>query len=102
LLSGDEDLWTCKDGEWVQHGNPMTAKPSSFCGGDSGFNWLRARQLISDCKVKKVSQSKNLNVKLFMSDGTIKETKEPNMNNVINLAKFASVKCGFAIKTVTE
>ena len=33
LFSG-EDSWICQDGQWVKHGNPNAAMPTSGCGGD--------------------------------------------------------------------
>jgi hypothetical protein len=27
-----EDTWICQNGQWVKHGNPITAEPSTPCG----------------------------------------------------------------------
>lgn len=35
LLSGDEDTWLCRDGQWVAHGVPSAPKPGSGCGTPS-------------------------------------------------------------------
>jgi spore germination protein GerM len=32
FLSGSEDAWICQDGQWVKHGNPGAAMPTSLCG----------------------------------------------------------------------
>jgi len=32
LFGGDEDTWICKNGEWVEHGNPSAPKPTEPCG----------------------------------------------------------------------
>jgi spore germination protein GerM len=32
LFSGPEDTWICDNGEWVKHGNPDAAIPTSGCG----------------------------------------------------------------------
>lgn len=34
ILSGDEDTWLCEDGQWVKHGNPSSAEPTSGCNKD--------------------------------------------------------------------
>jgi putative hemolysin len=31
-LGGDEDTWLCQNNQWVRHGNPSAAMPSSGCG----------------------------------------------------------------------
>lgn len=33
VLGGDEDTWICDQaqGQWVKHGNPSTAKPTTTC-----------------------------------------------------------------------
>lgn len=31
-LSLPEDTWLCTDGEWIQHGHPSVAMPTSGCG----------------------------------------------------------------------
>lgn len=31
-LSSPEDTWLCTNGEWVQHGHPSAAMPTSGCG----------------------------------------------------------------------
>jgi putative hemolysin len=32
LFSGNEDTWLCQNGQWVKHGNPSAAMPSTGCG----------------------------------------------------------------------
>lgn len=32
LFSGPEDTWICSNGQWVKHGNPSAAMPTSGCG----------------------------------------------------------------------
>lgn len=32
FLSGDEDLWLCRDGSWIKHGNPSAPEPTTPCG----------------------------------------------------------------------
>ena len=32
LFGGAEDTWVCERGQWVQHGQPTTAKPQTACG----------------------------------------------------------------------
>lgn len=34
FLDGSEDDWICQNGEWVKHGHPDSAKPTSLCGDD--------------------------------------------------------------------
>jgi len=31
FFSGSEDLWICKDGQWIKHGNPSAPMPSTPC-----------------------------------------------------------------------
>ena len=31
LLGGDEDTWECKNGVWIEHGNPSDPMPSYPC-----------------------------------------------------------------------
>ncbi|MFH1236690.1 MAG: hypothetical protein V1685_07235 [Parcubacteria group bacterium] len=31
-ISGDEDTWICDNGQWVKHGNPSAAQPTTPCG----------------------------------------------------------------------
>lgn len=31
FLNGGEDTWICDDGQWIQHGNPSQAKPTTKC-----------------------------------------------------------------------
>jgi len=31
LLGGDEDTWECKDGVWIEHGNPSEPMPLYPC-----------------------------------------------------------------------
>ena len=31
LLRMNEDTWTCKDGQWIRHGNPSSNIPTSEC-----------------------------------------------------------------------
>jgi hypothetical protein len=32
FLSGDEDTWLCQNGQWVKHGKPSAAMPTTLCG----------------------------------------------------------------------
>lgn len=32
FLTGSEDTWLCRDGQWVRHGNPIAPMPTSGCG----------------------------------------------------------------------
>lgn len=32
LLRGQEDVWLCQNGQWVQHGRPALPKPQNGCG----------------------------------------------------------------------
>jgi putative hemolysin len=32
FIGGDEDTWLCQNNQWVRHGNPSAAMPSSGCG----------------------------------------------------------------------
>ena len=34
-LSGSEDAWLCRNGEWIKHGQPFEAKPSTPCWPDN-------------------------------------------------------------------
>ncbi|MDO8668245.1 MAG: GerMN domain-containing protein [bacterium] len=31
FFSSDEDAWLCQNGQWVKHGNPSAAKPTTVC-----------------------------------------------------------------------
>jgi hypothetical protein len=31
VLGGSEDTWICQNGEWIKHGNPSAAKPTTSC-----------------------------------------------------------------------
>lgn len=31
VLGGDEDTWICKNGTWIQHGNPSDPMPTTQC-----------------------------------------------------------------------
>jgi len=31
VLGGPEDDWICSGGEWVMHGKPAAAKPTTLC-----------------------------------------------------------------------
>jgi hypothetical protein len=31
VLGGDEDTWICKDGVWIEHGNPSSPMPNTKC-----------------------------------------------------------------------
>lgn len=33
LVSGPEDTWICQNGQWVKHGNPSAAMPTTLCPG---------------------------------------------------------------------
>ena len=60
-LLSSEDSWTCDNGQWVAHGNPSAAMPTSGCGdnqqnlvgndrdehgciGSAGYSWCEAKQ----------------------------------------------------------
>ena len=32
FLRGNEDTWICQNGQWVTHGSPSSAQPTSGCG----------------------------------------------------------------------
>lgn len=32
LLRGEEDTWLCENGQWVKHGQPSAAQPTTGCG----------------------------------------------------------------------
>jgi Immunoglobulin-like domain of bacterial spore germination len=32
MARGNEDTWLCQNSQWVKHGNPAAAKPTSGCG----------------------------------------------------------------------
>ncbi len=38
VIGGDEDTWICKNGEWVKHGNPSAAKPTTECSRADNAN----------------------------------------------------------------
>ena len=40
LISGPEDNWLCRNGEWVRHGNPSSPKPTGLCSGANDNYWL--------------------------------------------------------------
>jgi hypothetical protein len=31
VLGGDEDTWICANNQWVKHGNPSAAMPTTIC-----------------------------------------------------------------------
>lgn len=31
ILGGEEDTWICKDGTWIEHGNPSNPMPNTPC-----------------------------------------------------------------------
>ena len=33
FFSGPEDAWICQNGQWVKHGNPFAAMPTTPCPG---------------------------------------------------------------------
>ena len=34
FLRGNEDTWICQNGQWIAHGSPSSAQPTSGCGGE--------------------------------------------------------------------
>jgi len=38
VVGGDEDTWLCDNGQWVKHGNPSAARPTSGCGNTNSTN----------------------------------------------------------------
>lgn len=60
-LTSPEDNWVCKDGQWLKHGNPSAARPTSSCPGgkeklvgsdrdehncvaSAGYSWCEIKQ----------------------------------------------------------
>ncbi|MDD5566756.1 MAG: hypothetical protein PHH01_01030, partial [Patescibacteria group bacterium] len=37
-FGGDEDTWICDNGQWVKHGNPSAAQPTTGCGNATNTN----------------------------------------------------------------
>src|SRR3990167_8204083 len=35
IVGGDEDTWICSNGQWVKHGNPSVAKPTTGCRSET-------------------------------------------------------------------
>ncbi|MFA5133741.1 MAG: hypothetical protein WC459_02985 [Patescibacteria group bacterium] len=104
LFSGEDD-WICKNGEWVKHGNPSAPAPDKYCGkiysDGENISWTDAQRLISFCQVKKIGQTHALNVTVWLKNGARLETKEPKIDDVIDLATSAGAKCG-KIQMMTE
>jgi hypothetical protein len=43
-LMTPEDTWVCQDGQWVKHGNPLAAQPSSQCGTMQNANTAKTNE----------------------------------------------------------
>jgi hypothetical protein len=54
LFSG-EDAWICQDGQWVRHGNPSAAMPTSGCGDD---NQQQTQVDVQQAQVRQQDQAK--------------------------------------------
>lgn len=31
IFGGPEDSWICSNGDWIKHGNPLSAMPQEIC-----------------------------------------------------------------------
>jgi hypothetical protein len=38
IIGGDEDTWLCQAGQWVKHGQPAAARPTTSCPGSNNTN----------------------------------------------------------------
>lgn len=38
IIGGDEDTWLCDNGQWIKHGNPTAAQPTTGCGDQTNSN----------------------------------------------------------------
>lgn len=60
------------------------------------ITWEEAVRILNEGQVASVSQSHNLDVILYLKDGTIINTKEPNMDDIIIEVQ----KCGEPCKDI--
>ncbi|MDD4937993.1 MAG: hypothetical protein PHX34_03170 [Candidatus Shapirobacteria bacterium] len=65
------------------------------------IDWDTASDLIKNCQIKVIFQSRNLQINLRGHDNQIYQTTEPKFNDVVNLAKEVQGPCDI-IQTVTE
>jgi hypothetical protein len=65
------------------------------------IDWGTATNLIKNCQIKVIFQSRNLQINLRSHDNQIYQTTEPKFNDVVNLTKEVQGPCDI-IQTVTE
>jgi len=65
------------------------------------IDWATATNLIKECQIKVIFQSRTLQVNLRGKDNQIYYTVEPKFNDVINLAQEFQGPCDI-VQTVTE
>lgn len=83
----------CGDTDEVAPTDSATPTPS-VTPGESEVLWGQAKQLLRDCRVTVVMQTHSLEVWLTLDDGTRARTKEPGIDDVLDLAFDAQQRCG--------
>ncbi|HSH31563.1 MAG TPA: hypothetical protein VK963_02740 [Candidatus Saccharimonadales bacterium] len=85
--------------------SPSQNDPDPSATSDSvqptAITWPEAVELIRSCRVKSVSQTHDRQVGLTLNDGTGRNTTEPELDQVVQLAQAVMSKCG-PITIVTE
>jgi hypothetical protein len=83
----------CGDANEVAPTDSAAPTPS-VTPGETEVSWGQAKRLLRDCRVTLVSQAHSLEVLLILDDGTRARTKEPGIDDVLDLAFDAQQKCG--------
>ncbi len=73
-------------------------KPSA----DPNTNWDYAKSLIENCRVTEVVQAHSREVYLKLKNGSTVNTIEPNLDDIFEIVRNSSQKCGEGVVIGTE
>lgn len=104
LQASSQNAWVCENGQWVKHGYSLSAKPETVCdlsaqpetaGTDPDEErWSRIKDVIAQCGVVSISQTKNKEVTVTLKNKLTIKTTEPALGDIVRLEKEAEEKCG--------
>ena len=71
--SGGEDLWICKGGQWVKHGNPSAPMPSTPCDSSvSSQNNLEKQENVLASQEQNIAQNATIKVETPLPSSVVK------------------------------
>lgn len=88
-------------GEMTNENSLIPSEVYAIKATNEEISWVEAEQLVVNCQVESVWQTHARAVTIILKNGNRLKTTEPNLDDIINIARVAEEKCG-EIEIITE